>query len=113
MDHIKILLIGLKNKKVPINPINEKYNKCFQYTLTAALNPEEIERVPQRIIKIKRFINRYSWGRQNYPSEKDDLKKFVKNNGTIVLNVLYVKKEKYILPMFQNITQIVENKLYF
>ena len=41
--------------------------------------------------------------------KKDDLKKFEKNIGTIVVNVLYAKKEKYILPMFQNITQIVEN----
>ena len=41
--------------------------------------------------------------------KKDDLKKFEKNIGTIVVNVLYAEKEKYILPMFQNITQIVEN----
>ena len=70
MDHIKIVLIGLKNKKVPINPIIKKYNKCFQYTLTAALSHKEIKRALQRIIKIKRFINRCSWGRQNDPSEK-------------------------------------------
>ena len=30
----------------------------------------------------------------DFPSEKDDWKKFEKNNVTIVLNVLYVKKEK-------------------
>ena len=31
----------------------------------------------------------------NYPLEKDDWKKFEKNNVTIALNVMYTKKEKY------------------
>ena len=30
----------------------------------------------------------------NLTSEKDDWKKFVKNNVTIFLNILYAKKEK-------------------
>ena len=30
----------------------------------------------------------------NFPSGKDDRKKFEKNNLTIALNVLYAKKEK-------------------
>ena len=34
-------------------------------------------------------------------------------NVTTALNVLYAKKEKHILPMFQNITQIVKNKSFF
>ena len=46
----------------------------------------------------------------NFPSDKDDWKKFEKNNRTAALNVFYTKKEKYILLMFQNITQIVKNK---
>ena len=49
----------------------------------------------------------------NASQEKDDWKNFEKNNGTIALNVFYAKKEKYILPMFQYITQIVEKKLSF
>ena len=32
---------------------------------------------------------------------------------TIAFNVLYAKKEEYIALMFQNITQIVKNKLFF
>ena len=31
----------LKNKKAKINPINKKYDNCFQYTITAALKYEE------------------------------------------------------------------------
>ena len=73
-----------KNKRTTINPINKKYSKCFQYAVTVALN-----------------------------HVKDDWKKFGKNNITIALNVLYAKKEKYILLMFQNITEIVKNKFFF
>ena len=32
----------------------------------------------------------------NFPSETDDWKRFEKNNVTIGLNVLYVKKEKIV-----------------
>ena len=44
--------------------------------------------------KIKPFTNKYSWEGTNFSSEKDDWKKFEKNNVTIALNVLYAKKEK-------------------
>ena len=53
-----------------------------------------MKRDPQRITKIKPFINKYNWEGINFPSEKDDWKKFEKNNVTIALNVLYAKKEK-------------------
>ena len=44
--------------------------------------------------KIKPFINKYNWEGINFPSEKDDWKKFEENNLTIAVNVLYAKKEK-------------------
>ena len=40
VDHIYILLI---------NPINNKHNQCFQYTVTVALNHEEIRKRFERI----------------------------------------------------------------
>ena len=46
----------------------------------------------QRIIKIKCFIDKYNWEGINYPSKKDDWKKFEKNNLTSVLNTLYAKE---------------------
>ena len=52
------------------------------------------KKVPQRITKIKAFINKYNWEGINFPSEKDDWKKIEKNNVAIALNVLYAKKEK-------------------
>ena len=41
---------------------------------------------------MKPFINKYNWEGINFPSEKYNSKKFEKNNVTISLNVLYVKK---------------------
>ena len=49
----------------------------------------------------------------NFSSEKDDWNKFQKNNVPIALNVLYAKKEQIFEQMFQNVTQIVKNKLLF
>ena len=46
----------LKNKGVTINPKNND-NDCNKYALTVALNNQEIGSNPQRISKIKPFIN--------------------------------------------------------
>ena len=78
----------LKNKKATINPKNNDDN-CFQYALTVALNYQNIKKTPQRISKIKPFINQYDWKVINFPSHKD-WKKFESNNKSIALNVLYV-----------------------
>ena len=43
---------------------------------------------------MKPFINKYNWEGINFPSEKDDWKKFQKNNVATALNVLYAKKGK-------------------
>ena len=88
----------IKNKIATKNPIN-KNNKCFQYAIAVGLNYEEIGKHAKRITK-----NKYNWGSINEPPEKDDRKKIEENNVKIGLNVWYAKKEKYILPMFQNIT---------
>ena len=72
----------IKNKKATLNPINKKDNSCFQYPVTVALNHEESKKDPQRITKIKPFINRYNWGGINFPSKKDDWKRTEKNNVT-------------------------------
>ena len=48
----------LKNKTATINPKNND-DKWFQYTLAVALNYEQIKKDPQRISKIKPFIEQY------------------------------------------------------
>ena len=63
---------------------------CFKYALTAALNHEEIGRNPQRIIKIKPFINTYYWNDIKFPAHCSDQKKFEQNNKTIALNIFFV-----------------------
>ena len=46
----------LKDKKSAINPKNNGH-KCFQYSVTLALNFDNINKHPQRISKIKPFID--------------------------------------------------------
>ena len=70
-----------------------------QYAITVALSHEEMGNNPERITRIKYFINKHKWKGINFPSEKADWKKFQKNNVTIALNVLYAKKEK-IYPVY-------------
>ena len=49
----------IKNKGVTINPKNTKDNNCFQYAITAALNYQNINHHPERISKLRPFINNY------------------------------------------------------
>ena len=79
----------LKNKKATINPKN-KDDKCFQYALTVALNYEQIKDHPERISKIKPFIDQYNWKEIDFPSHGKDWKKFELNNKSNALNILYV-----------------------
>ena len=51
----------LHNKGVTINPKNTKDNNCFQYAITARLNYQNMDCHPERIYKIKPFINNYNW----------------------------------------------------
>ena len=78
----------LKDKKSTINPKNND-DKCFQYTVTLALNLDNIDNHPERISKIKPFIDQYNWKDINFPSTSKDWKKFELNNE-IALNILYV-----------------------
>ena len=78
----------LKDKKSTINPINNDH-KCFQYAVTLALNLDKIRKKPQRISKIKPFIEQYNWKEIEFPSTSKDWKKFESNNK-ITLNILYM-----------------------
>ena len=78
------------NKRVTMNPENTKDNKCFQYAIIAALNYQNIDHHPERISKLKPFINKYNWKDIEFPSHLRDWRKFECNNKTIALNILYV-----------------------
>ena len=78
----------LKDKKSMTNQKNSD-NKCFQYATTLALN-FNIIKDPQRISKIKSFIDNYNWNGINFPPAKKDWNKFEVNNKNVALNILYV-----------------------
>ena len=77
-----------KNKGVTINPRNTKSNNCFQCAIAAALNYQNIDHHPERISKLKPFINNYNWEGIEFPSHSKDWDNI--NNRTIALNILYV-----------------------
>ena len=79
----------LKNKKATINPGNNDDN-CFQHALTVALNHQNIGKNPQRIWKIKPFIDQYNWKETYSPLHPKDWKKSEQNSKVIALNVLFV-----------------------
>ena len=77
------------NKRATINPKN-KDNKCFQYSITVALNHQKIESHPERISNIRPHIDQYNWEGIEFPAGIKDWKKFERNNKTIALNILFV-----------------------
>ena len=78
----------LKDKKSTINPKN-KYHKCFQYATTLALNFDNINNHPEKIFKIRPFIDQYNWKDIDFPPTNKDWKKFELNNK-VALNTLYI-----------------------
>ena len=74
-------------KTVTINPKNK--DKCFQYSITAALNHQEIRNHPERISNIKPYVDKYNWNGIDFPAGIKDWEKFEKNNNEVALNILY------------------------
>ena len=83
----------IKNKKYTINPQNYKNNKCFQYSIIICLYHKEIKNNPERISKIKPFINNLNW--ENFSSlQFKDYQQFGMNNKSVALNILQIHEEK-------------------
>ena len=79
----------LKNKKATINPQNKKDDRCFQYTVTVALNYEHIGDHPERISKRQPFIGKYDWKEINFPSQGKDWKNFSQARNQLLL-IFYI-----------------------
>ena len=75
----------LEDKKSTINPKNNG-DKYFQYAVTLALNLDNINKHPQRISKIKPFIDQYNWKDIDFPPTNKDWRKLELNND-IELNI--------------------------
>ena len=80
----------LRSKK---ESITSKDNS-FQNVLNDSLNYQTIKTHPERIPKLKPYINNYNWKNLKFPSDKEDWKKFEQNNKEIALNVLFVPHDK-------------------
>ena len=80
----------LKSKKESIS--NE--DNCFENALNDSLDYQRIKRYPQKISKLKPYINQYNWKGIKFPSDKEDSKKFEQNNKEIALNILFVPHNK-------------------
>ena len=57
--------------------------------MTLALNLDNIEKNPQRISKIKPFIDQYNWKDIDFPPTNKDWRKLELNND-IALNILFI-----------------------
>ena len=79
----------LKGKKEAL--INNNDNNNFQNVLNDALNYQIIGNNPQRISKLKPYVNTYNWEGINFPAGSKEWQKFEKNNDTITFNILYVE----------------------
>ena len=63
----------IKKEKATINVENDD-DKCFQYSVTVALNYDEIGNHHQRINKVEPFVDKYDWSEINFPSHVVDCK---------------------------------------
>ena len=75
-------------KTVTINPKNK--DKCFQYSMTAALNHQEIRNHPERISNIKPFFDKYNWKGIDFPAGVKDWEKFEKKIIKKLLLISYI-----------------------
>ena len=62
----------------------------FQYSITNALNHQNIANHPEIISNIKPFIDQYNWEDIDFRNGIKDWKKFERNNNAIAFNILYV-----------------------
>ena len=67
-------------------------NNDFQNALDNAWKYQTIEKHPERISKLKSYINKYNWEGIEFPAGLEDWKKIERNNKTIALNVLYISQ---------------------
>ena len=76
----------LRGKKEAI--INN--DNSFQNALDDALNYQNIKTNPERISKLKPYINKYNWEGIDFPVGPKELKKIERNNKAIALNRLFI-----------------------
>ena len=76
------------DKKATINPKNLNDNFCFVYSIVTALHHEEITYNPEKISKIKSYINNYNSKDIKFPAGQKDWKTFERDNKDIAVNTV-------------------------
>ena len=76
----------LRGKKEAI--INN--DNSFENALDDALNYQTVKTNPERISKLKPYINKYNWEGIDFPVGPKEQKTFERNNKTIALNILFI-----------------------
>ena len=66
----------------------------IQNALNDSLDYLRIKKDPQKISKLRPYINQYNWKSIKFPSDKEDWKKFEQNNKEIASNILFVPHNK-------------------
>ena len=69
-------------------------DNSFQNALDDALNYQTTENHPERISKLKSYINKYNWEGIEFPAGPKDWEKFEWNNKTTPLNMLFIPHNK-------------------
>ena len=67
--------------------IDNNNDKDFEDALDDAVNYQTIEKNPERISKLKNYINKYNWEGINCPAGSKEWQKFEKNNNKVALNI--------------------------
>ena len=74
----------IANKKVTINPKNEKDNECFKWSLIVGLNYNKIkEKELKKLLKIRRIAI-------DFPLYQRDWEKYAQRNTPIALIILFL-----------------------
>ena len=65
------------------------------------MHHEDVKYNPERITKLRPFVNKYNWEDIKFPAGKDDWNKFERNNKDIALNILSARlDEQRINPIY-------------
>ena len=65
-------------------------DNSFQDALDDALDYQNIEKHPERISKLKPYIDKYNWQGIDFPAGPKEWQKFERNNKTVALNILFI-----------------------
>ena len=75
----------------------------FEDVVDDALDYQTIEKNPERISKLKHYINKYNWEGIDFSAGPKEWIKFEKNNKIIALNILYIPHNtKTISPAYRS-----------